>query len=379
MDFKRKNLELLEKKLYRRKKQIEKQVGKYIYINNEKYLDFSSNNYLGLKDDKRVIEASKLALNRYGLGSGASRLVTGNTEIHEKLEYTLSKYKKKEKTLLFNSGYDANLGIISSLVKKGDLILSDKLNHASIIDGVLLSGAKLLRYKHNDLKDLEKKLEKNISDFNNVLVVTDTVFSMDGDICKLEDIIKLKKKYKFLLYVDEAHATGIFGINGMGISEEKNIQNDIDIIMGTLGKAYGSQGAYVSSSKDIIDYCINKVRSFIYTTALSPVLVAGAQKALEISISEKERKLKVLELSRYMIKELKILGYNTLNSNTQIIPIVIPGNEKVLKLSENLKEKKIMATAIRKPTVPKNFERIRVSINYNLDREDINYFLSVLI
>ena len=228
--------------LYREIKPIEKIEDKYLYIHGKRYLDFSSSNYLGLRDDKRVVEAVKKSLDIYGLGSGASRLVVGNSKVFDDLETKLAQLKNKEKALVFNSGYDLNLGVISAIANENTYIFCDKLNHASIYDGINLSKAKLIRYKHNDIEDLKKKLNE-YKDYEDKLLITDTVFSMDGDKAKLREIVELKKEFGFQIMVDEAHAGGVLGTNGMGLAEEENLFEEIDIIMGTFSKAYGGQGA----------------------------------------------------------------------------------------------------------------------------------------
>jgi len=369
---------LKEKNMFRKLKKIKKIKKKYIYIGEEKLIDFSSNNYLGLTDNEKVKEAVIKAINKYGVGSGASRLVTGNTEIHSKFEKELAEFKGKEKALLFNSGYDANIGIISSIMGKNDIIFCDRLNHASIIDGILLSGARFLRYKHNDIIDLEKKMEKHIGSYKKIMVVTDSVFSMDGDKAKLKQISKLKEKYDFIFMIDEAHGTGVLGENGKGLAEEQEVMDKIDLNMGTLGKAFGVQGAYVAGNSEMIEYLINKSRSLIYTTAISPIMIAGAQKSLDIIKKEPERREKIIKMSNYFRSEIIKLGYNLGESETNIVPIILGDNKKVLELSDKLYQNGILAPAIRYPTVEKGKERIRFSINYNLNYEDLDKVINVL-
>lgn len=372
----REELEKLKKEsLYREIKNIEKIEDKYLFLNGKKYLDFSSSNYLGYRDDKRVIEKVKEALDIYGFGSGASRLVVGNSEAFSSMEKKLAKLKNKKKSLVFNSGYDLNLGVISAIANENTLILCDKLNHASIYDGIRLSNAKLVRYKHNDISDLEKKLVENKA-CQDKLLLTDTVFSMDGDKAKLKEIVALKNKYNFKIMVDEAHAGGVLGANGMGLAEEESVGDEIDIIMGTFSKAYGGQGAYVVGTEEFINYLINKTRSFIYTTALPPAVMAGNLKALELSCQEPFRKESLMENALYLRKKLKESGFDTGLSETQIIPVMMNSNEEALYYHEKLLEKGIYLPVIRKPTVTK--ARLRISLGYLLGREDIDYLVEAL-
>lgn len=375
MTYKKKLESLKDQSLYREIRKIEKLEDKYLYINGQKYLDFSSSNYLGLRDDKRVVKAVKKALDIYGFGSGASRLVVGNSKIFDELEELLAELKGKEKALIFNSGYDLNLGVISSITDENSYIFCDKLNHASIYDGINLSKANLIRFKHNDMADLEKKLEKYI-DKKDKLLVTDTVFSMDGDRAKLKEIVELKEKYGFKIMVDEAHAGGVLGTNGMGLVEELGLTKQVDIIMGTFSKAYGGQGAYVAGSEEFINFLINTTRSLIYTTALPPCIVAGNLEAIKISLKEKFRKVDLEEKSEYLREKLINLGYNIGESTTQIIPVMMESNEEALYYHKKLIENAIYLPAIRKPTVVK--PRLRVSLGYNISKEDIDCLIENL-
>ncbi len=377
MEFIKNELKKLkEEKLFRVIKDIDKIEGKYIYINGKKYLDFSSSNYLGLRDDDNIKKEVVRVVEEYGFGSGASRLVVGTNKLYDRLEKLISSIKKQEKTLFFNSGYDANLGIISTLFGKKDVIFCDKLNHASIYDGIFMSGAKLVRYKHNDINDLRKKIEKYRKEYENALIVTDTIFSMDGDRAKLDKLVEIKKEYNILLMIDEAHGGGILGRSGGGLSEEMNLLEDIDINMGTFSKAYGGQGAYVSSKEEIIDYLINKCRSLIYTTSLPPSVVAGNIKAVELGEQDGFRRQRVEENSRYLREELVKKGYSIGESTSQIIPIIFDSNEKALEKSNYLFEKGIMLPAIRKPTVVE--PRLRISLGYLIEKNDIDKLLELL-
>lgn len=361
--------ELKDNFLFRTIKKIEKIDKEFIYFNDKKYLDLSSSNYLALRDDKRVLERVKKALDNYGLGSSASRLVVGNSKAFDELEEKISKLKKQDKTLIFNSGYDANLGTISSIIGSEDVVFCDKLNHASIYDGIFLSKAKLIRYKHNDMLDLEKKLIKYRDQYSKALIVTDTLFSMDGDFCDLISLVKLKKENNCLLMIDEAHSGGVYGEKGQGLAEQLNLLKEVDINMGTFSKAYGMQGGYVSSSSEIIDYLINKARAFIYSTALPPMVIEGISEAIDISIEEPWRKEKLQSLGNSLRAGLKNLGYDIGKSNSHIIPIIMKTNEEVIGYSDKLANEGLMVMPIRKPTV--DSPRLRLSLNCELDGEKI--------
>lgn len=251
-------------------KDFDKKDGKFIYFKGKKLLNLSSNNYLGIADNENITkEFLEFSGNRFGLGSASARLLTGTLPVYKELENTLCGLFKKEKALLFNSGYHANVGITSSIAGKNDVIFSDKLNHASIIDGMRLSAGKFFRYKHNDMESLERLLIRERKNFNNAIIVTESVFSMDGDIANLKKLVELKNKYNCLLMVDEAHAFGVFGEKGCGVCEELEILTEIDLLVGTFGKSIGSMGAFTVGNKVLIEFLTNKARSFIFSTAFA--------------------------------------------------------------------------------------------------------------
>lgn len=365
---------------YRSPKNIARCEGKYIYTSDsgERLLDFASNNYLGLRDSPKLRYASIRAINKYGCGSGASRLISGECELFYELESKIAKLKKQEKAIIFNSGYDANLGVISTLFSSKDVIFSDKLNHASILDGINSSGAKLIRYKHNDIEDLSEKLSQHRNLYKNALVVTDTVFSMDGDIAQLKAIASLKNTFDFMLMVDEAHGTGIFGKTGAGVCEDADILDAVDINMGTFGKALGTSGAYIASTSYIVDYLFNKCRTLIFTTALPPISIAGALASLEVIAESNLGRESLLMKANNLRDSLKSIGISTLNSCSQIIPVLCTSSEEAVELSSYLKASGIYAPAVRYPTVPLKFPRIRLSLNTLLDDNDINILIESL-
>lgn len=353
--------------LYRKLKPASSRKKGYIYFKNREYIDFSSNDYLGLSNHPYLKAAAQKATQRFGVGTTASRLLSGDLEIHHHLEEKIAKFKEKEAALIFNSGYQANIGIISALYQKGDVIFSDKLNHASIIDGILLSKAKFFRFLHNDINHLEYLLKKERSKFKNSLIITETIFSMDGDKPPLVDLVNLKDKYNCKLLVDEAHATGIFGKNGSGVVEQEGLTEKVDLIMGTFSKALGSFGAYLACSAKIKEYLINTCRSFIYSTALPSAVIATNLASLEIVEKEPLRRKILLENAEYLRKNLANKNLK-IKGDSQIIPFILGDSRKALKISQALYRRGYWVKAVRPPTVPKNEARLRFSLTYYHDK-----------
>ncbi len=351
--------------------------AKEIILDGKHVLNFCSNNYLGLADDERIKKAALEAVTQDGFGSGASRLVCGTMSAHVKLEEKLARLKNTESTLVFSSGYMANTGIIPALFDRQDVILSDRLNHASIIDGILLSRAKLRRYAHKDMQDLQNAL-KNSGGFKKRLIVTDTIFSMDGDIAPLQNIVDLARRYEAWVMVDEAHAFGVLGEHGAGLVEQEGLGNQIDIQMGTLSKAAGCFGAYAAGSKYLCEYLTNHSRSFIYTTAMPPACAAAASVAVDIITQDQARRRKVLANADDLRQGLKVLGFNTMQSTTPIIPILVKDSAKALVMSKRLLEQGIFVQAIRPPTVPVNTARLRVTVMATHTQQDLDLFLDCI-
>lgn len=339
-----------------------------IEIDGKKYIDFSSNNYLGLSNHPKIIDAAKQALDKYGVGSLGSRLLSGSFDIHDELETKTAEFKQKEAALVFNTGYQANVGIISALCGKEDMVLSDKLSHASIIDGVQLSGASHFRFKHNDMAHLEDILIRERKNFRHVLIISESVFSMDGDLAFVKELAALKKKHDCLLFIDEAHATGVFGKTGAGLIEQEKLSDKVDLIMGTFSKAMGSFGAYIACSRLMKNYLINTCRSFIYSTALPPAVIAANIAAIDVVKEERRRSGELLENSEYFRVLLKKKGFKVLG-NSQIVPVVIGENKPAVELSDKLKEAGFWILPIRHPTVPKGSARLRFSLNYGHSRQ----------
>jgi glycine C-acetyltransferase len=362
-DFSEELALIREAGLYRSLRLVDSIQSARITMDGRDLLLLCSNNYLGLAEHPALKEAAVRAVHAYGSGSGASRLVSGNMTLHEELERRLAAFKECEGAILFNCGYSANVGILSAVAGRGDTIYSDRLNHASIVDGALLSRAKLLRYPHNDLHTLEKLLEKHQGK-GRQLIVTDGIFSMDGDIAPLKQLVALKKKFNALLMVDDAHGTGVLGADGRGTAEACGVLGEIDIQMGTLGKALGSFGAYAAGSAEMVDFLRNRSRSFIFSTSLPPAVLAASIAALDIVASSEGWELrKKLADNRSLFSGLLTgAGLNTLQSSTHIIPILAGEAATTMEFSRRLLEKGIFAQGIRPPTVPAGSSRLRCTL-----------------
>ena len=342
---------------------------------DKEYLMMASNNYLGLTFDTRVIEGALKGAQQYGTGSGGSRLVSGTFPLFTDLENELAKFKNTEKALVFNTGYMANVGTISAIADKNTIIFSDALNHASIIDGCRLSRGAVKAYSHCDVDEL-KYLLKQVDRNARKLIVTDGVFSMDGDIAPLDKLYELSRDYNALLMVDDAHATGTIG-NGHGTAAYFNLEKEIDIQLGTLSKSLGSVGGYVAANSTIIDYLVNTSRSFIFSTALSPADIGAALAALHVLESDVSVLQRLHENVNYMADQLISMGINATNE-TPIFPILIGRNEDTLAVSNYLYEAGIIGTAIRPPTVPIGESRIRLTVTAAHNKEQIDYVCHTL-
>jgi 8-amino-7-oxononanoate synthase len=375
-DFLEKEIAKLELANLRRElRLVEGAQGAGSKINGRYVLNFCSNNYLGLADDECLKNAAIDAIQAEGFGSGASRLICGNMSSHAKLEERLAKFKECERALVFSTGYMANVGIISSLFGRDDVIFSDRLNHASIVDGILLSQATLKRYPHCDMAALEEMLKAEISGKRKI-IITDSVFSMDGDCAPLDQIVALAQRYECVVMIDEAHALGVLGVKGRGLAEYMGLEKKIDIQMGTLSKAAGSFGAYCCGSKSLIDYLINFARSFIYTTAMPPSVAAASIAAIDVIEREPQRREQLNENARYMRGQLKLMGFDTGQSITPIIPILIRDEALTLECSRLLFETNVFVSAIRPPTVPKGTSRLRLTVMATHSKKDLDFALN---
>ena len=341
--------------------------------NDSEYIMMASNNYLGLTHDARVQQAAMQAIQRYGTGSGGARLTSGSFPLFKELEIAIANFKETEQSLVFNTGYMANVGTITALMNKHSVIISDELNHASIIDGCRLSGAHIERYKHKDVEHAEYILKNYKSAYK--MIITDGVFSMDGDIAPLDRLYELSKEYNALLMVDDAHATGVIG-NGRGTAHHLGL-TDVDVQLGTLSKALGSVGGYVAGRKELIEYLINYSRSFIFSTALSPADIGAALEALRIVHDEPSVVDTLRDNTVYMAHKLQAMGIDC-DDETPIFPIVVGENDRALTLARELEERGIIITAIRPPTVPVGESRLRMTVTAAHSKEQLDYVAQTL-
>ncbi|MGE5215482.1 MAG: 8-amino-7-oxononanoate synthase [Chloroflexota bacterium] len=347
--------------LYRRLRRVENDQGPMLRLDGREVINFSSNNYLGIANHPALAAAAKEAIDRYGCGSGASRLISGNMTLHEQLECRLAEFKGTEAALVFNSGFQANSGILSTITGEGDVILSDALNHASIIDGCRLARARTIVYEHGDLNQLESALNQ-AAGAPRKLIVTESIFSMDGDQAPLREIVELAEKHGAMVMVDEAHATGVFADNGAGVVAKLGLGDRVLVQMGTLGKALGGFGAYVAGSRALRELLINRCRSFIFTTALPPAVMAMALAAIDLVRREPDRREKLFSNCQRFKEGLRNLNFSVPGGESPIVPLIIGDAEKTMRFSERLLEKGVFAQGIRPPTVPAGTSRLRVTI-----------------
>ena len=341
--------------------------------NNREFIMMASNNYLGLTHDLRVQQAAKYAVEQYGTGSGGARLTSGTFPLFNELELGIADFKHTEQALVFNTGYMANVGTITALMNKNSIIISDELNHASIIDGCRLSGARIERYNHKDIEHAEHILKNYKS--SHKMIITDGVFSMDGDIAPLDKLYELGKEYNALLMVDDAHSTGVLG-NGRGTAHHFGL-TDVDVQLGTLSKALGSVGGYVAGRKELIEYLVNYSRSFIFSTALSPADIGAALEALIIVKNEPLVVKQLNENTAYMANKLQSMGIEC-DDETPIFPIIVGDNERALSLAHELEARGIIITAIRPPTVPVGESRLRMTVTAAHSQEQLDYVANTL-
>lgn len=376
-----KRLDLVkEKGNYRNLSYYQRKFDKYIVYDDKKYINFASNDYLGLSVDNEILRrfynTFKVDVNELGFSSVSSRLMSGNPEIYKILESELSEFFGKDRSIVYNSGYHMNVGVLPALTDKRDLILSDKLNHASIIDGMRLSEAKHFRYRHLDYEGLERYLNHHRADYENVFIVTESLFSMDGDIADIRKLVEIKNRYNCFLYVDEAHAVGVYG-EGRGISYDQGVLNEVDILAGTFGKAFASVGGFILTNELFYELLVNFSRPLIFTTALPPVVLYWNLYILQNMKNYEDRRIKLFQLHQYMRNQFKKHSFKTLGES-YIIPFITGDSKDAINLSKHLKENGIIAPAIRPPTVPEGGARIRFSLNANLDYEDIDRLISLL-
>lgn len=363
---------------YRFVHEIDSIPGAIILLEGRKLINFASNDYLGLAGDDRLIQAAIKAAEKWGTGSTGSRLLSGHKQIHQELETAIASLKQTEDALVFSSGYLANIGAIAAIVNSRDLVLSDQYNHSSLKNGANLSNATVINYLHSNMENLTLKLEQNREKYRRCLIITDSVFSMDGDLCQLLELLNIAEKYNSMLLIDEAHATGVLGNNGAGCVEHFHCTGKQLIQIGTLSKALGSLGGYVAGDYMLIDFLRNRAPSWIYTTALSPPDTAAALAAVKIIQAEPDRRQKLWEnviyLKQLIAQELPNL--KLLPSDSPIICIQLENAAMALQVGKQLKENGIFAPAIRPPTVPTS--RIRISVMATHEIEHINRLVEVL-
>jgi glycine C-acetyltransferase len=355
------NLEDLRGKgLYNVIDPLESPNGPVIKINGRELINLSSNNYLGLATDERLKKAATDAINKYGVGAGAVRTINGTLDIHIKLEEKLAEFKHTEAAIAYQSGFNCNMAAISAVMDKNDAILSDELNHASIIDGCRLSKAKIIRVNHSDMEDLRAKAKeaKESGLYNKIMVITDGVFSMDGDIAKLPEIVEIAEEFDLITYVDDAHGSGVLG-KGAGTVKHFGLSDKIDFQIGTLSKAIGVVGGYVAGKRELIDWLKVRSRPFLFSTSLTPADVVASTKAIELLMESTELNEKLWENSNYLKAGLKKLGFDIGNSETPITPCIIGDEVKTQEFSKKLNEEGVYAKSIVFPTVPRGTGRVR--------------------
>lgn len=365
-----------EQGTFRKLLEMESDQGPRVKINGREVIQLSSNNYLGLTTHPKLKAAALDAVNKFGVGTGSVRTIVGTFTMHEELERRLATFKHTEAALVFQSGFTANVGVLSALLGEQDVVISDALNHASIIDGIRLTKAARRIYKHRDMADLEKAL-KETQNHRTRLIVTDGVFSMDGDIAPLPDIVQLAETYNALVMVDDAHASGVFGRNGRGTVDHFNLNGRVHIQVGTLSKAIGVLGGYVASTQTVRDYLIHRGRPFLFSTSHPPAVTAACIAALEVLQEEPELIEKLWDNARFFKNSLTDLGFETGNSVSPITPVIVGDGTVAMRFSDRLLEEGVMGTGIAFPTVPENAARVRTIVTAAHSKEDLQTALDV--
>jgi len=340
-------------------------------------INFCANNYLGLADNKEIINTVKNGIDNYGFGLASVRFICGTQDIHKKLEDQISNFLGTEDTILYNSCFDANTGLFETILNKEDAVISDQLNHASIIDGIRLCKADRKRYKHNDMKDLEEQLSQSM-DKRFRLIATDGVFSMQGDLAPLNDICDLAEKYDSMVMVDDSHATGFLGPNGAGTADQLNVRDRVDITTSTLGKALGgASGGFTSGKKEIVEYLRQKSRPYLFSNTLASPIVIGASKSLEIVISQPERRKNLMENTSYFRNNMSLLGFEILPGIHPIVPIMLRDEIKTVKLAELVNNQGILVVGFSYPVVPLGEARIRVQLSAIHTKDQLDEAISI--
>lgn len=343
-----------------------------IILNGKKVINLSSNNYLGFANHPRLKDGAKKMIDKYGAGSGAVRTIIGNMDIHEELEKLLAEFKREEAAFIYQSGFNCNAGTIQAITGKGDLIISDELNHASIIDGTRLSKADRAIYKHSDMDSLEAVLKEKRGDAKNVLIITDGVFSMDGDIAPLPDIVNLAEKYECMTYVDDAHGSGVLGESGRGTVDHFNLHGRVDFSIGTLSKAIGVIGGYVAGSKTMYELLIHRARPVLFSTSLMPAAVGAITESIKMLMESTEYTDRLWDNAKYFKEKLGALGFNTGHSETPITPVIIGDEAKTMEFSRKLLENGVFVSGIVFPTVPKGTGRVRCMVTAGHTKDQLD-------
>jgi 8-amino-7-oxononanoate synthase len=352
--------------------------GNNVVTHGKRQVMIGSNNYLGLTHDPRVMEAARDAITKYGTGCTGSRFLNGNLDIHEELEARLAKFVGKEAALCFSTGFFVNQGTLGALIGRSDVLYSDRENHASIVEGTQVALGDTIRYRHNDMEDLERVIKNSREKYEGAMIVADGVFSMSGDILKLAPIVELAKKYNCKLYVDDAHSLGVLGPRGEGTGHHFGLHKEIDLVMGTFSKSFASIGGFIAGTSEVVDFVRHKARPFMFSAAMAPSATATALKCLDIMETEPEHLQALRQNAKYMSDGLKNLGYNTLNSQTPVIPLLIGDDVAAFAMTQKLCEEGVFVTPVVRPAVPEGCALLRTSYMATHTREDLNYALDQL-
>lgn len=378
LDWIKRELDALDALGLRRELQVrDAPQGPVVQLGGKELVNFASNDYLALAADERLAKAVAAGLKQDSWGSGASPLLFGRGKIHRKLEQQLAEFEAAEAALVFSSGYAANVGAITALVGRGDVVFSDEKNHASIIDGCRLSGARVQVYPHGDCGYLEKMLQQS-TNFRRRLIATDGLFSMGGNLAPLPEIARLADRHQAMLLVDEAHATGVFGAHGRGVCEHLEVEERVDVRVGTLSKALGSGGGFVVGTRELIDWLVNRARSYVFSTAPPGPWCAAASAALEIVSGEPDRRRQLLQQADFVRQELRRQGWNTGPSESQIIPVVVGAPQPTMRLAQALREQGLLVPGIRPPSVPEGESLLRLSLSWAHTPEMLHELLETM-
>lgn len=370
--LKEKIQELKDQGVYRKLPVLEGANEAEVVLSGKKVINLSSNNYLGFANHPKLKKAAVEAVDKYGVGAGAVRTIIGNMDIHEEMEKLLAEFKREEAVMVFQSGFNCNAGTIQAVTEKGDLIVSDELNHASIIDGARLSRADKTVFKHANMNHLEEVLKENRDKYRNILIITDGVFSMDGDIAPLPDIVDLAEKYNAMTYVDDAHGSGVLGESGRGTIDHFELHGRVDFTIGTLSKAIGVIGGYVAGSHTMKDWLSHRGRPLLFSTSLPPATVGAIMEAVKLLMSTTEYTDRLWDNAKYFKEKISKLGYNIGNSGTPITPVIIGEEGKTMEFSKKLFDHGVFASGIVFPTVPKGTGRVRCMVTAAHTKEQLD-------